>query len=80
MREQHHSQIVVVLVGGDLVGISGWVGGVGGVGWVDIASATAAAQYPFDWPEDDSIEAAAGTFAHKAVESGVGHAVQGSQQ
>lgn len=74
VREQRHVRLAVVLVRGDLVGVVSRIGGTG------IATATAAAEYPGDGSEDDSVEAAAGAFADEAVEDGVGHAVQGGQQ
>lgn len=74
MCEQHHGRVAVVLVGGDLVGIGPWVGGAG------VAAAAAAAQYPDNGPEYGSVQASTGAFAHEAIESGVGHAVQGGQQ
>lgn len=74
VREQRHVRLAVVLVCGDLVGVVSRTGGTG------IATATAAAEYPGNRSEDDSVEASAGAFADEAVENGVGHAVQGGQQ
>lgn len=74
MREQSHGWEAVVLVGGDLMGIRRWVGGT------SIATATAAAEHSGNRFDYGSVQAVAGTFADKAVESGVSHAVQSGQQ
>lgn len=50
------------------------------VAWADIAVVTAAEEYPANGCEYGSVESAASALAHKAVESGVGQAVQAGQQ
>lgn len=74
MCEQSHCWVAVVLVSRDLVGIRGWVGRT------RVATATAATEYPGKGSNYGSVQAVAGTFADKAVESRVGHTVQGGQQ
>lgn len=74
VREQRHVRLAIVLVRGNLVGVVSRTGGTG------IATATAAAEYPGDRSEDNSVEAAAGAFADETVEDWVSHAVQGGQQ
>lgn len=74
VREQRHVRLAIVLVRGNLVGVVSRTGGTG------IATATAAAEYPGNRSEDNSVEAAAGAFADETVEDWVGHAVQGGQQ
>lgn len=74
MGEQHHSGMTVVLLCGHFMGVSGWVARAG------ITPAAAAAQNPGSRSEDGSVQTAASTLAHKAVEGRVGHAVQAGQQ
>lgn len=56
---------------------------VGVASWADrarIASATAAAHDPGDWPDDGAVQPAAGALADEAVERRVGDAVQAGEQ